>query len=219
MRVVTAEEINRALTYPALVEALRDAFRTDIATPLRHTHVIRHPGGSGAKLLLMPAWTNSGERLVGCKLVSVYPDNLKVGRPSVYGSYVLMSGGTGEPAARGPPAGLAGPVLPAWPPACASALAASYLAREDAEHLVMIGAGALAPHLVRAHASVRPLKRVTLWTRTRGRAVQAAFALAVGGLEVEVTDDLEAAVRDADIVSRATLSATPLVRGKCERDS
>ena len=95
-----------------------------------------------------------------------------------------------------------------------SALAASYLAREDAAHLVMIGAGALAPHLVRAHASVRPIKRVTLWNRTRRRAVQTAFALSVGGLEVEVTDDLEAAVREADIVSCATLSATPLVRGK-----
>jgi ornithine cyclodeaminase len=78
----------------------------------------------------------------------------------------------------------------------------------------MVGAGALAPHLVRAHASVRPIKRVTIWNRTRGHAVQAAFALALGGLEVEVTDDLEAAVRDADIVSCATLSAKPLIRGK-----
>ena len=100
-----------------------------------------------------------------------------------------------------------GTTLTAWRTACASALAASYLAREDAAHLVMIGAGALAPHLVRAHASVRPIRRVTLWNRTRERAVQTAFALAVGGLEVEVTDDLEAAVREADIVSCATLSA------------
>jgi ornithine cyclodeaminase len=107
-----------------------------------------------------------------------------------------------------------GTSLTRWRTACASALAASYLAREDAAHLVMVGAGALAPYLVRAHASVRPLKRVTLWNRNRGRAVQAAFALAVGGIEVEVTDELEAAVREADIISCATLSTTPLVRGK-----
>src|SRR6185436_12818018 len=144
-----------------------------------------------------------------CKIVTVFPDNAKVAEPSVYGSYILMSGDTGEPLAV-----MDGTVLTAWRTACASALAASYLAREDAAHLVMIGAGALAPHLVRAHASVRPLKRVTLWNRTRGRAVQAAFALTVGGLEVEVADDLEAAVREADIVSCATLSAEPLVRGK-----
>jgi len=209
VRVVSADEINRALTYPALIEALREGFRADADAPLRHTHMIAQPGGGEAKLLLMPAWTNSGERLVGCKIVSVYPDNLKIGKPSVYGSYMLMSGLTGEPLAV-----MDGTVLTAWRTACASALAASYLAREDASHLVMIGAGALAPHLIRAHAAVRPIRRVTLWNRTRGHAVKLAFGLAVGGIEAEIADDLETAVRSADIVSCATLSATPLVRGK-----
>lgn len=209
MRVVTGEEINRALSYPALIETLREAFRSDIETPLRHTHMIKQPSGSEAKFLLMPAWTNSNERLVGCKLVSVYPDNLKIGKPSVYGSYILMSGETGEPLAV-----MDGTVLTVWRTACASALAASYLAREDASHLVMIGAGALSPHLVRAHAAVRPIKKVTLWNRTRGNAVKLAFGLSVGGIEPEIADDLEAAVREADIVSCATLSAEPLVRGK-----
>src|SRR3954470_14991471 len=209
MRTITADEINRVLTYPALIEGLREGFRADIESPLRHTHMIPQPSGSEAKYLLMPAWTRSGERVVGCKIVTVYPDNAKLNKPAVFGSYLLISGDTGEPLAV-----LDGTVLTVWRTACASALAASYLAREDASHLVMVGAGALAPHLVRAHASVRPIKKVTLWNRTRGRAVQAAFGLAVGGIETEVTEDLEAAVREADIVSCATLSATPLVRGK-----
>jgi ornithine cyclodeaminase len=209
MRVVTADEIERALSYPALIDALREAFRADIETPLRHTHMLPQPGGSEAKLLLMPAWTTSGERLVGCKLVSVYPDNAKVGKPSVYGSYVLMSGDTGEPLAV-----MDGTTLTAWRTACASALAASYLAREDAAHLLMVGAGALASHLIHAHSAVRPIRRVTLWNRTRGNAVKLAFALSLRGIEPEIAEDLETAVREADIVSCATLSATPLVRGK-----
>src|SRR5436309_3302567 len=209
MRTITADEINRVLTYPALIEALREGFRADIESPLRHTHMIPQPGGSEAKYLLMPAWTNTGERLVGCKIVSVYPDNLKVGRPSVYGSYMLMSGETGEPLAV-----LDGTVLTVWRTACASALAASYLAREDASHLVMVGAGALAPHLVHAHSAVRPIKLVTIWNRTRGNAVKLAFALSLSGIEPEIDDDLEAAVRESDIVSCATLSASPLVKGK-----
>ena len=209
MRVITAEEVDRALPYPALIEALRDAFRADIETPLRHTHMIAQPGGGQAKLLLMPAWTRSGERLVGCKLVTVYPDNAKLQKPSVYGSYLLLSGETGEPLAV-----MDGTALTARRTACASALAASYLARDDAAHLVMVGAGVLAPELIRAHIAVRPIKRVSLWNRTRKRAVQTAFGLSVGGVEVEVVDDLEAAVRQADIVSCATLSATPLIRGK-----
>src|SRR3954467_3190173 len=174
MRVVTAEEIDRALTYPALIEALRDAFRADIETPLRHTHMLPQPSGSEAKLLLMPAWTRSGERLVGCKLVSVYPDNGTLDNPSVYGSYLLLSGETGEPLAV-----MDGTALTARRTACASALAASYLAWEGAAPLGMAGAGALAPELIRAHTAVRPIKRVSLWNRTRKRAVQTAFGLSV----------------------------------------
>ena len=75
MRVITADEIDRALTYPALIEALREAFRADIAVPLRHTHMIAQPGGSEAKLLLMPAWTSRASAFVGCKIVTVFPDN------------------------------------------------------------------------------------------------------------------------------------------------
>jgi alanine dehydrogenase len=212
MRVITADDLNRILTYPSLIEALREAFRSDVTVPLRHHHPIANQQGGAAMILLMPAWTTgsaNAEPFLGCKIVTVFPDNAKLQKPSIYGSYMLMSGETGEPLAV-----MDGTTLTAWRTACASALAASYLAREDASHLVMIGAGALAPHLVRAHAAVRPIKKVTLWNRTRKRAVQTAFGLSVGGLEVEVTDDLEAAVREADIVSCATISAEPLVRGK-----
>jgi ornithine cyclodeaminase len=209
VRVVTADEIHRVLTYPALIDALADAFRADIEVPLRHTHFIPQPSGTDAKLLLMPAWTKDGERLVGCKVVSVYADNVKAGKPSVYGSYLLLSGETGETLAV-----MDGAALTAWRTACASALAARYLAREDASHLVMIGAGALAPHLIRAHCAVRPIKKITLWNRTNSRAISTAFALHAAGIEPEIADNLEAAVRDADIVSCATLSSKPLVRGE-----
>jgi ornithine cyclodeaminase len=209
VRIVSADDLDRVLTHAALIDALDAAFRADVEVPPRHVHMIPQPSGSEAKLLLMPAWTNSGERLTGCKVVSVYPDNAKAGKPSVYGSYLLMSGDTGEPLAL-----IDGTALTAWRTAAASALAARYLARDDAAHLVMVGAGALAPHLVRAHCAVRPIKRVTLWNRTRSRAISTAFALSAAGIEPVIEDSLEAAVRIADIVSCATLSAEPLIRGK-----
>ena len=211
-RIVTADDIARVLNYAALIEALAEAFRSGITAPEKIAHMIPQPSGSAAKLLLMPAWTDararSGERFLGCKLVSVFPDNAKAGRPSVYGNYLLMSGDTGETLAV-----MDGTALTAWRTAAASALATHYLAREDASHLVMVGAGALAPHLIRAHRTVRPIARVTLWNRTRSRAISSAFALAAAGIEVAIADDLESAVREADIVSCATLSKGPLVRG------
>ncbi len=210
LRVLTADDVGAALTYPALVEALRAAFRGDVAVPERHHHTIPQDG-LDATLLLMPAWTAAEadtERFLGCKIVTIFPDNAAAGRPSLHGQYLLMSGATGEPLAL-----IDARALTAWRTAAASALAATYLARDDAAHLVMIGAGALAPHLVRAHAAVRPIRRVTLWNRTRGHAVSLGFGLAVSGIEVEVADDLAAAVADADIVSCATLAIEPILRG------
>jgi alanine dehydrogenase len=213
LRVITAADIAAALTYPALVEALKDAFRGDITVPLRHHHTVPQPGRGSATLLLMPAWSagEPAERFLGCKIVTVFPDNAAAGQPSLHGGYLLMSGATGAPLAL-----MDAAALTAWRTAAASALAATYLARPDAAHLVMIGAGALAPHLVRAHAAVRPIRRVTLWNRTRGRAISVAFGLTVAGIDVAVAEaeDLESAVREADIVCCATLASAPLVRGQ-----
>ena len=209
-RFVSADDIARVLSYQALIDALDEAFRSDIAVPEKIAHMIPQPSGRAAKLLLMPAWTaaKADERFIGCKLVSVFPDNAKADRPSVYGNYVLMSGATGETLAV-----MDGTALTAWRTACASALASRFLSRGDASHLVMIGAGTLAPHLVRAHRAVRPITRVTLWNRTRSHAISTAFALSAAGIEPVIADDLEQAVREADIVSCATLSPTPLIRG------
>ena len=208
MRIVTADDINRVLRYDALIDALAEAFRSDITAPDKIAHFIPQASGSEAKVMLMPAWNNSGERFIGCKLVNLFPDNARRNKPAVLGTYVLMSGDTGETLAV-----MEGAALTAWRTACASALAARYLARDDASHLVMVGAGALAPHLVRAHRAVRPISRVTLWNRTRSHAISTAFALSAAGIEPVIADALEAAVREADIVSCATLSPAPLIRG------
>jgi alanine dehydrogenase len=209
LRTLGADDIASALAYPALVEALREAFRGDITVPVRHHHTVPQPGRD-ATLLLMPAWTAdaASDRFLGCKVATIFPDNAAAGQPSLHGCYLLMSGKTGEPLAL-----MDGRALTAWRTAAASALAATYLARPDASHLLMIGAGTLAPHLIRAHAAVRPITRVTLWNRTHGRAVALAFGLAVTGIEAMIADDLAAAVAEADIVSCATLATAPLIRG------
>jgi alanine dehydrogenase len=208
MRVVSAAEIDAALDFPSLIGALRDAFRAEIETPLRHGHAIARPDGE-ATLLLMPAWTKAKEgAFLGTKTVTVFPGNLKKGLGSVAGTYLLMSGDTGEPLVT-----IDGHRLTLWRTAAASALAATYLARDDASHLVLIGAGALAPYLARAHASVRPITKVSIWNRSAPRADELATELSNEKFAVEVVRDAEAAVRAADIVSCATLSTEPLVQG------
>ena len=76
------------------------------------------------------------------------------------------------------------------------------------------GAGALAPCLIRAHAAVRPIRKVTLWNRNPASSEKLAQILRDDGFDLHLTDDLEAAVRSADVISAATLSQAPLVRGQ-----
>lgn len=213
MLTVSAEGVDRALTFPGMVETLREAFRTGAVQPVRHHHTVERPTGAPSTLLLMPAWTDfhvagSVDGHIGVKVVTVSPDNNAIGKPAVMGLYLLLDGRTGEPQAL-----IDGQRLTLWRTACASALAATYLAREDASRLLVIGAGALSPFLARAHAAVRPIAKISIWNRTRQNAEKIAERLRAEGRAAEAVGDLEAALGEADIVSCATISQQPLVRG------
>jgi ornithine cyclodeaminase len=207
MRFVGAAEIDSVLDYPSLADALAQAFREGVVAPVRHHHTIERDGET-ATLLLMPAWDPGGDGFIGVKIATVFPLNAARARPSVMGTYLLLAGDSGEPLAA-----FDGMALTLWRTAAASALAAGFLARKDASRMAMIGAGALAPRLIAAHAAIRPIAEVTVWNRTPEAAERLAASLDRPGLRVTVTRDREAAVAEADIVSVATMSRTPLVEG------
>jgi len=213
MRIVSAEDLAKIFTYPDLIEALKSAFQRGVALPLRHHHTIARSGEPPAILLLMPAWdlpeTTAGDGgYLGVKVLTTYPGNAARGKPSLSATYLLASGATGEALAV-----IDGTALTLWRTAAASALAASFLARPDASRLVMVGAGALARYLVEAHASVRPISEVLIWNRHGLRAEKVAADLTGRTYAVRATDDLEKAVRAADVISCATSSHEPLVHG------
>ena len=209
MLQLNAAQIVDYLPWSDLIHALQQGFQQGCKAPLRHHHTIEVPNEPDATLLLMPAWL-PGEFL-GVKLVSVFPGNGARQQAAINGSYLLSSARTGELLAL-----LDGTALTARRTAAASALAASYLARTDAQELLMVGAGALAPNLIAAHASVRPLQRVQIWARELSKAqllaeqVQATHPQ----LKVSASSDLAHAAATADIISCATLSRTPLIRGE-----
>jgi ornithine cyclodeaminase/alanine dehydrogenase-like protein (mu-crystallin family) len=209
MKVISADEIDAVLEPRVLADALKAAFQTDIVVPVRHHHDIARPDAD-ATLLLMPAWTGPSAKspYVGTKIVTIYPANGSKSLPSVMGTYLLIKGDTGEPLAS-----LDGARLTLWRTAAASALAARYLAKPEASRMVMVGAGALAPFLIKAHCAESPISDVALWNHRPERAVQVAQELKAEGLPVRAVHDLESAIRDADIISTATLSSEPLIKG------
>jgi len=210
VRSISAAEVHAALPYPILIERLREAFWEGGEIPLRQHYGIRNPnaadGSADGMLLVMPAWQPG--RFMGIKAVSVFRGNPARGLPSVIGAYLLMDATTGAPLAV-----LDGVALTVRRTACASALAAGYLARPDAAHFLMVGAGSLAPHLVRAHLAVRRYRVVSLWNRDTARAEKLAESLKDLPVRLRVVTDLPAAVAEADTISCATLSRMPLVPG------
>lgn len=206
MRFIDAEEIEKYSHYPALIEALRSAFQKQYKIPKRHHHQYPNPKeGVESTLLLMPAW-DDGENL-GVKVVNVSPNNSKYNLPTIQGIYLLFDLQKGTLKAI-----LDAKVLTNKRTAAASALASGYLSRKDAKCLLMIGNGALAPDLIKAHASVRPITKVYLW----GRNFEKSQSIAQRFPEIKITPvkDYTVHVEEADIISCATLSPTPLIFGK-----
>ncbi len=187
--------------YEPLIESLRLQHKG--AAPTVDDLYMEQPTGDG--LLVRAAW-RAGDRL-GVKVASVFPSNPTSGLPSVHGVYVVFDGTNGAPIAI-----IDGTWLTWFKTACDSALGASYLARQDAHTLVMVGAGAMAPHLIRAHRAIRPsLRRVIIWNRTLARAEGVREVL---DFDVEISTNLESAVRSGDVISVATMSREPLIQGR-----
>lgn len=207
MLTLDADAVRASLDWRSTIDALAAMFRDGCTMPTRHHHKVEVPGAAAATLLLMPAWSEGG--YLGVKVVNVFPDNARHGLPAVTGVYLLFSATTGEVLAT-----IDGAELTARRTAAASALAARYLARDDASRLLVVGTGRLAANLAAAHAAVRPIDRVGIWGRDRNKATTVAASLAAEGLAASVCDDLASAVAAADIVSCATLSQEPLIQGR-----
>lgn len=207
MLVLNEKQTRAALPFPELIDAIDTMFRSDCVMPERHHHNMEVPGEASAVMLLMPAWVPGDH--IGVKILNLFPDNHLRSLPTITGNYLLYSGKTGEVLAM-----VEGGELTARRTAATSALAARYLARDDAETMLMVGTGRLSLNLMEAHAASRPLKRFLVWGRDMARSEETVRQAQALGLDAVVAGDLSDAARQADIISCATLSREPLIQGE-----
>jgi len=199
VRLVDADQVHALLDYPSTVDALAELYRQGV--DLVESHIVSQPNGTGGRddLILLPAWQRG--RHVGVKLVNVFPSNTELGLPTIMGSYILIDGRTGEHRLC-----VDGTALTLRKTAANSALGARFLARADARALVMVGAGALAPHVIAAHVAVRPsITQVAVWNRTAATAplVKGAWLKAGAHLDLIGAYTHEMRESDDDCVRRA----------------
>lgn len=146
------------------------------------------------------------------KSVTVFPENSskKPPQPSVQGAMLFFDDGDGSLKAI-----LDGPLVTKWKTAGDSVLGARLLANKNARSLLVVGAGTVAKNLFQAYHEVFPdLSKFTIWNRNKDKAVQLAKELSLIGIKITVADDLARAVKDAQIISCATMAKEPVIKGE-----
>jgi ornithine cyclodeaminase/alanine dehydrogenase-like protein (mu-crystallin family) len=204
MRVVDAAEVHRLCEWRTLIDALARSHAGPMPlvdrSELHHSHE-----GARQTYFNLPAWQPGVA--MGTKIVTVMPHNVSSQHdlPTIQAAYVLCEGKTGTPIAL-----IDGTALTYRKTAADSALGSTLLSRRDPVTLLLVGAGGLARFLAAAHLSVRPsLRRLFIWNRDHAKAERLAREL--GGAAVS---NLAGAVSQADVITCATSSHEPLVRGE-----
>jgi ornithine cyclodeaminase len=209
MQMIDARRVHELLDYPGLIAAIRKAHLGGMPK-LADRHIYQELNGSGHpdSFIILPAWQPREGILA--KLVTSFPRNkAEFDRPTVNSLYVFMNGETGIAEAV-----IDGESMIFRKTSADSALGADLLARKEIHTMLMIGAGGLAPYLVRAHCSVRPsIERVLIWNRTESAAVNLANMLRGEHIPASVVSDLPQALSEADLISSATMATVPHVLG------
>jgi ornithine cyclodeaminase len=206
MRFIDWDEVHRLADYPSVVDAIARMYAAGCDAMDRMIMTQPTSDGADGDFLMQPAWMRG--RAFGIKIANVFPSNELRGKPSILGVYVLFDGNTGELLAC-----IDGPAETMIKTASNSAVASRLLARHDAEVMFMMGAGKLAPYLIAAHASVRPIKRVMIWNRTAEKAQNLASHLNKPNLTVQAVTDRAAAAAESDLICCATYAAEPILKG------
>jgi len=207
MKIIEASDVHRVLTFPELVKELRHAFGQPAGTPRRTVYQLQENDPFHDAFAVLPAWSSD---VIGVKAFTYLPSNAPKGRPILHSKILLFDRSTGEPIAL-----VDGTSVTMWRTAAVAALAADYLARKDAKRLVVCGTGNLGPYFTLAHAAVRSYEDIGIWGRNPEKVARTVEAVKAKrpDLNVHAVDNLEAAVRQADVVSCVTASKEPVILG------
>lgn len=181
--------------------ALSDALAAGHTLPkaeIGDTFLYRDPD----TLLSRAAWIDGMGMAV--KSATIFPGNSAQGKPNINGGVALYSDTDGTLEAI-----IDFHLVTKWKTAGDSLLAARRLARPDATRILLVGAGTVARSLHAAYSAAFPQARFTVWSRTRATAEAMAETLP----DITIAEDLEAAVREAEIIGSATMATAPVIKG------
>ena len=218
MLILNRREVTSLLSMPTCIglmeQALASLSRGEVILPLRP--VIRIPDSPNA-FAVMPTYSASLQASAA-KIISVYPANHGTELDSHQGMVVLFDGTNGKPLAI-----MDAFSITAIRTAAVSGVATKLLARRDAKTVAILGAGTQGRSHIDAMLAAHPFERVMIWSRTKAHA--AALVTEAEGrygpgpvsrarpATFIVVEDIDAAVREADVVCTVTAAREPILRG------
>lgn len=204
MQFISKDNVARLAPYGPLIHALAKGLLEPIESPAR---IFCNPNHDTSAVLIMPAWKPN--RIMGTKIVSIWPGNNAKGKPAVSAVYVVTSCEDGQTLAV-----IDGTELTLRRTAATAALGAQLLARPNSKKLAVLGTGALSMPLAMAHRSLFDLSEITIWGRSLDKAQAVADALSHIGISVNATSDLQQTLANTDIVAAATTATQPFIRSE-----
>lgn len=210
MLVLTKEDIKACFSMSDAIEASKVSVKAYSAgqakVPLRVNLPVNQFNGQS---LYMPAAVEGDINAVGVKVVSVYPDNIDRGLPSVPASMVVVDAETGVVSAI-----MDGTFLTQLRTGAVQGAATDLLARKDAKIAAIIGTGGQAIQQSLAMLTVRSIEELRVYDINLERAQAFAkelddeFGKLFNTKFIAVSSPKEA-VSGADIITSVTTSKRP----------
>ncbi len=195
------DEMDSRLSWDGVTEAIREGHKLATAN-IADGFAYR----GDDTLLSRAAWIDGLG--VAVKSATIVPGNVAKGKPMIHGGVMVFDDEFGTLEAV-----IDFHLVTKWKTAGDSLLGAKILARADSKVVLIVGAGTVAQNLVSAYSSAFRGASFLIWNRTHSKAEEVAEELSKTH-EIKAMESLEEAVSLADIVSCATMSTEPVLRGE-----
>lgn len=217
MIVLGKSEIDELIDKNEMMDVIEDAFRIfgsgEYYMPSRMS--VKE---DNKELMYMPCYTKES---IGTKILSIFPDNAKLGLPSIDGVVMLNNAVTGAPEAI-----LDGQAVTAWRTGAIGGVGIRHFSREDAKSYGVVGAGTQAFYQTLYACAARDIKKVYIYNHSSRDLSEFIEKLreAIKDPSVEIVQcrQIEELAEKSDIICTTTPSEHPvlpddasLLEGKC----
>lgn len=209
--LLTRKQIESILTMAEVISAIEEGFKEHaLGTVRMPVRTILSCERYKGQMLTMPAYVGGNIDALGQKTVSVYPNNPTMNLPTIQAVVQLLDPKTGSPLAI-----MDGTYMTAMRTGAVSAVATKYLARQNSKIATIFGAGVQSATQLSGICQVRKIQHAYVYDIDKKRATEFAIRMSdTLKTEVEPTENVEEAVQNSDIISCATTSKTPVLKGE-----